>query len=154
MTSWQAFEAAAPELAQAGRRLLIGEDGGAIAFLATASRAGVPHVAPVCPIFCGEHLYLCAVEASVKVRDLRAGGGFALHAFLGEHDEEFQLQGHAGEVAAEDERAAVHAAIPFPSFEPSDPLFRLEPHTALHVHWENPGQADTRPRRARWRAHE
>ena len=74
--------------AAAARRLLVGDDGVAIAFLATARRDGRPHLSPVCPIFCDADLFLSASERTPKVRDLRDGGGFVLHAFLGEHDEE------------------------------------------------------------------
>lgn len=151
MASFSGFERAAPELAAAARRLMIGDDGVAIAFLATASAAGTPHLSPVCPIFCGDHLYLSASARTPKVRDLRAGGRFVLHAFLGEHDEELQLAGCAEEVDDEGERAAVHDAIPFPSFELDDPIYRLAITRALRVYWEQAGRPDTRPVRARWR---
>ena len=56
MARWKEFEATADEIAVAGRRTLVGDDGVVIAFLATAcdvARA-TPHLAPVCPIFVGE----------------------------------------------------------------------------------------------------
>lgn len=148
--TWTAFERAAPDFAAAGRRLLVGDDGVAIAFLATASSSGRPRQAPVCPIFCGDSLYLSAGARTPKVRDLRGAGGFSLHAFLGANDEEFQLQGSASEVHDTTERAAVHAAIPFPAFEAADPIFRLDCERVVWVYWERVGQPDTHAVRKRW----
>ncbi len=147
---WSDFEASAPDLAAAGRRRLVGGDGVAIGFLATVSVSGRPRIAPVCPIFCGDHLYVSAGARTPKVADLRDRHGYALHAFLGENDEEFQIGGTATEVLDEDERAAVHEAIPFAAFERSDPIFRLDVERALWVHWERVGQPDTKAVRRRW----
>lgn len=149
---WAALERTAPDFAAAGRRLLVGDDGVSIAFLATVGARGAPHLAPVCPIFCGEHLYLSAGARTPKARDLRERGAFTLHAFLGENDEELQLSGAAAEVDDPTERAAVHAAIPFAAFERSDPVFRLAFERALWVYWERVGQPDTRAVRRRWRS--
>ncbi len=150
MKSWSEFERAAPEFAAAARRLLIGADGVAIGFLATASASGTPHLAPVCPIFGEGHLYLCAAARSPKVRDLRGNGAFVLHALLGADDEELQLAGGSAEVVDPAERAAVHQAIAFPAFDRSDPIFRLEIERALWVYWERVGTPDTRAIRRRW----
>jgi len=147
---WAGFEAAAPALATAGRRLLVGADGVAIGFLATVADAGPPHLAPVCPIFAGGGLYLSASRRTPKVADLRTGRGYALHAFLGESDEEFRIAGGAGEVLDPGERSLVHEAIPFAAFDRDDPLFRLSVESALWVHWERVGRPDTRAVRRRW----
>jgi len=152
MRSWAEFERQAPELAAAGRRRLVGSDGAAIGFLATCSPSGGPRIAPVCPIYCGDHLYLSAVGATPKARDLRENGRFTLHAFLGANDEEFQIAGEAAEVLDPRERSDVHAAIPFASFERDDPVFRLAFSRALWAFWERVGQPDTRPVRRCWSA--
>jgi hypothetical protein len=150
MKSWGEFERAAPGFAAAGRRLLVGEDGVAIGFLATSSASGTPRLAPVCPIFCGDQLYLSAGARTPKVRDLRANGAFTLHAFLGQNDEEFQISGSSTEVIDPPERSAVHAAIPFAAFKKDDPVFRLAIERALWVYWERVGEPDTRAVRRRW----
>jgi hypothetical protein len=152
MTSWVDLEREAPELAAAGRHLLTGSDGVSIGFLASASIDGRPHLAPVCPIFCGDHLYVSAGARTPKVGDLRSNGAFVLHAFLGENDEEFQLAGTCTEVTDPEERSKVHQAIPFPAFKTDDPIFCLVIERALQVYWERVGQPDTRPIRRRWRA--
>ncbi|MGH9032618.1 MAG: pyridoxamine 5'-phosphate oxidase family protein [Acidimicrobiia bacterium] len=121
MTSWAAFEAAAPEFGVAGRRLLAGSDGVPIAFLATVTRRGRPHLSPACPIFSGENLYLSAGAATPKVSDLRASSWYALHAFLADSDEEFQVAGSALELNSEPERSRVHADIKFGAFSKEDP---------------------------------
>lgn len=152
MVSWAEFERAAPEFAATGRRLLVQPDGIAIAFMATASADGRPRQAPVCPIFCGDDLYLSAGMPTPKARDLRANGAYSLHAFLGENDEEFQLQGAATEVLDPAERSAVHRAIPFAAFGKDDPIFRLAIERVLWIWWERVGQPDTRRVRKRWRS--
>ncbi len=152
MASWAELEADAPEFGTAGRRLLVGDDGVAIGFLATTAAQSGPHLSPVCPIFCAPHVYVSAGATTPKVADLRAAGGYVLHAFLAANDEEFQLAGRAREVVEPPERAAVHAAIRFASFERDDPIFCLDIDRALWVYWERVGQPDTRPVRRRWRA--
>jgi len=149
MASFAEFEAAAPEFAAAGRRLLVGADGVAIAFLASVARDGRPHLSPICPIFCDADLYLSAGKHSPKASDL-IDGPFVLHAFLGANDEEFQLAGRARRVDAEAERVAVHAAIPFKAFGRADPIFRFSIERALWVYWERVGQPDTQALRRRW----
>lgn len=150
--SWAELEREAPDLGAAARRLFVGSDGVAIGFLATAGADATPHLAPVCPIFCGEHLYVSAAAPSPNVADLRATGRYALHAFLGRDDEELQVSGEAREVADEEERAAVHAAIAFGAFDRRDPVFRLHLERALWVHWERPGQPGTKAVHRRWRS--
>lgn len=144
------FEAAAPDFAAAGRRLLGGADGLPIGFLASADAGSKPHLSPVCPIFAGRGLYLSAKGGSPKAGDLRANGRFSLHAFLGADDEEFQILGRAREVTEPREREQVHQAIRFGAFDRSDPVFELAVERALWVAWENVGQPDTRPIRRRW----
>lgn len=152
MSSWTKFEASAPELAAAGRRRLVGEDGVAIGFFATVGVKGVPRLSPVCPIFSGGHLYLSAGAHTPKVADLRRAKTYALHAFLGANDEEFQVSGNATEVEDPAERAVVHAAIRFAAFKKTDPIFRLSVERVLWVYWERVGQPDTKAVRRRWLA--
>ena len=150
MSSWASFERDAPEFGSAGRRLLVGADGVAIAFLATVGRDGSPHLSPVCPIFSGENLYLSAGGRTPKAADLRDSGGYVLHGFLGADDEEFQIAGRAVYVSDAAEREQVHRAIAFGSFDVTDPIFLLSIDRALWVYWERVGQPGTKAIRRRW----
>jgi hypothetical protein len=148
--SWAEFVASDMAFAEAGARLLFDAEGVAVAYLATADADGVPHLGPVCPVFSRGRLFLVAAGGTPKVRDLRAGGGYALHAPLGERDEEFQLGGQAREVMDGAERAAVQADIPFPSWNPDDPIFELRVSRALHVVWEGHGETGMQRLAKRW----
>lgn len=150
MIGWLEFERVAPEFAAAGRRLLVGADGVAIGFLATLRPGPAPRLAPICPIFAGGGLYVSAAGRTPKVRDLRAAPAYALHAFLGQNDEEFQISGHAVRILEEDQRQVVHEAIPFAAFDRADPIFELRVGRALWAWWERPGQPDTRVVRRHW----
>jgi hypothetical protein len=152
VSSWTDFARDAPALADAGRRRLVGADGVAIGFLGTVTAGGEPRMAPVCPIFCGDHLYLSVGAHTPKVTDLCDRHSFVLHAFLGPNDEEFQVTGTATLVLQATERSAVHRAIPFKAFNTDDPVFRLSIDRALWVHWERVGEPGTRPIRKHWRA--
>ena len=151
MAQWAEFAAQEPEIAAAGWRLL-GADGVAIGFLATAGPAGRPHLAPVCPIFAGGRLYVSVPPATPKCRDLAQTGHYVLHAFLGPQDEEFAITGHAGAIDDPDERATVHAAIRFGSFHREHPIFHLGIASCRWVRWDDPGAATTRRRIRRWGA--
>lgn len=147
--SWKELERQAPEFAEAGRRLLFEE----VAFIATVSRAGKPRVAPFCPIFAGDHVYVSAGATTSKRYDLEDDGRYVVHALLGPSDEEFQIAGRGVLLAEGAERAAVHAAIHF-QFDPEDPVFRLEIERSLWGHWEKVGQPGTYPVKRRYRAGE
>ena len=77
--AWDAFEASAPELAAAARRLLrrAGTDEG---LLATVRGDALPRVNPVHVGFVEGHLLTVALAGSAKLGDLREDGRFALHA--------------------------------------------------------------------------
>lgn len=147
--SWRKLEEEAPDLAKSGKRLLQGDGTVAIGFIATCS-SDKPHIAPVCPIFCNSDVYICATEKSPKTKDLRKNEKYTLHAFLGKNDEEFQMSGAAFELTDENEKAKVHNAIPFASFDKSDPIFHLKVERVLWAYWERVGQPDTQAVRKRW----
>lgn len=132
---WGHFEAAAAELAAVGRQLLHRPDRGEVGILATLDDRGRPRLAPVCPIFIGEGIYLSVGAHTPKFGDLQRNPAYALHAQVGADDLEFQIRGDARQVEDRAERANVIAAIPFPSYNPSDPIFELLIRRALVVTW-------------------
>ncbi len=150
MINWSEFESSAPDIASAGKRLLVGSDKVAIAFLATADR-GQPHIAPVCPVFSEPGLYLVASKATPKAKTLALNPAYALHAFLGDNDEEFRITGATTLLTGESDIDRVQSDIPFPAFGKDDPIFHLGITSALWVYWENAGTKDIRPVRKRWR---
>jgi hypothetical protein len=92
MTTWGEFAAAAPELAQKGRRLLY-RTGAGEALIATVRDDEPPRIHPIAIAIVGEGLF-CFILPSPKLRDLREDGRFALHAYPdAERPHEFQLRG-------------------------------------------------------------
>lgn len=144
--NWSAFAQAAPEIAALGKQKLFSETNGEVAILATVDQHGRPWLAPVCPIFAADGLYLLISQGSPKVHHLRHSSHFALHALVDADDAEFQIAGIVTEVMG-DARAQVISAIPFPSFDPDDPIFECRINRALKVTWPDPGK----PARAAWR---
>ena len=141
--SWARFADSAPEFAAAGLRLLLQPDGIAIGFLATVGAD--LHLAPVCPIFCGDGIFVSVGRTTPKRRDLDEDGRFVLHAMLGADDEEFRIGGHASILSNDAERATVHGAIRFGAFDRKDPIYRLGISSAMWGFWENVGRPGTRP---------
>jgi hypothetical protein len=127
---WGEFERAAPDIAQAGRRLLY-QYGLGLAFLATIRADGGPRLHPFCPILAEGGLW-GFIGPSPKCGDLRRDGRFAVHSFPPEAvDDEFSVQGVAREVADRDTVAAVRAAYTAPIQSEDESLFELLVERAL-----------------------
>lgn len=135
MISWAEFEVRSADIARAGIELLYHPGRGEVAILATVDPLGRPRVAPVSPIFCDAGLYLSLGAHTPKYRHLRRDPHYALHAMVGADDLEFQISGLVRWVESVSERNAVVAAIPFPSFDASDPIVELLIDRALMVTW-------------------
>ena len=146
LATWEAFEGAVPDLAEAGARLFNEHK---IAYLATVRRDGSPRVHPVCPVLFDGALYVFISPTSPKSHDLRRGGRYALHALPGKDDEEFLVTGRVRLVEDPARHSAVYQTITFQTDE-HDPLFELGIDKCLWGVWENVGQPGTRPIRKRW----
>ena len=144
MQRWSQFEQAAPGIAGAGRALLYHPERGEVAILATVDAAGQPWVAPICPIFAGDGIYVLAGAATPKAAHLSANGRYALHAMVGADDTEFQIRGAARQVQDEEERRRIIDAITFDSFDSGDPIYEFLIDRALAVTWPEPGVAKKR----------
>lgn len=145
---WAEFEAATPEIAAVGKRLLYAPDHGEVGLLATVDAAGAPRLAPVCPIFRDPGIYLLVGKGTPKRRHLDAAGTYAMHALVGADDEEFQFSGNVRLVTQATERDAVIEAIPFSAYDATDPIYELLIERALNVTWSTPGE----PIRRSWSA--
>jgi hypothetical protein len=94
MVNWSDFENDAPDLAEAGKKLLY-QRGVGLGFLATLRKDGAPRLHPVCPTVVDGHLY-ALIGPSPKRGDLKRDGRYALHTFpAAEVDDEFLVMGRA-----------------------------------------------------------
>ena len=94
MVTWSQFKVQAPDLAEAGRKL-IHQHGIGLAYLATLRKDGAPRLHPICPTVFEGGLY-ALIGPSHKRRDLLRDNRFALHSFpCPEVDDEFLVMGQA-----------------------------------------------------------
>jgi hypothetical protein len=147
MGIWTDLEREAPEIAEAGRRLLP-----EVAFLATVSAAGRPRVHPFCPAIARGRLWAFVMAESPKRRDLDANGLFAIHALPGPQDEEFYVAGAATRSRDADTRLSVLAAMPYDDADERHLLYEFSPERALWTTWENFQKPGMRPVHRVWRA--
>lgn len=151
MARWLDLEREAPEIADAGRALLVG-DCATPAFLATTRGDGGPRVHPVMPVLADGGLYVFVVNLSWKYRDLLRDGRYALHAALPpEGGREFYLTGPALTVASPAARESVRRAsgnrLGNLDFEV---LFELGLERALLTEWDGWGTERAWPRFSKW----
>jgi hypothetical protein len=118
--SWAALQAAAPDLAAEGRRL-IHRSGTGDVLLATVRGDGPLRIHPINVAILEDHLY-AFILVSPKCTDLERDGRYAMHA----HQDpaapsEFSIRGHAHVVTDRELGSAIAASW---SFEPDD-TYRL-----------------------------
>jgi hypothetical protein len=124
MATWDQLATAAPDLAEAGRRLLtrsgIGE-----ALLATARAGGLLRINPVYAEIVDGHLLTFVQAGSAKRADLESDDRYALHTHIDPlAPDEFAVRGHAREVVDPGLR---ERALAVWSFDGSQyPLFELD----------------------------
>lgn len=153
MATWQEFEAAAPEVAAAGRALLY-QFGPGLGFLATVRRDGGPRLHPICPLIVDGALY-AYIGRSPKRADLLRDGRYALHTFPPKDvDDEFYLTGRAARIDDPARRAAVSAAITAQgtTHGADDVLFEFDIDRAMHARYESRGPGSWPPRYTIWHA--
>lgn len=148
MPTWTEFEIAAPEIADAGRRLFAKYE---VAYLATVSATGLPRVHPFCPAIAGGRMWAFVMQESPKRRDLDANGRFAIHALPGAEDEEFFVSGVAQRQPAPELRELALAAMPYSDADDRHILYEFLPERAAWTTWENFQQPGMRPIHRRWR---
>ena len=147
MPTWGEFEAAAPGLAAAGRRLIYSRGDGE-ALLATVRDGQEPRIHPINVGIVGERLYAFIIERSPKRVDLDTDGRYALHTHVDPAaPSEFSLRGRAGLVDADDVRSAVAARWYF-TVDETYRLFELSVAAALHG--DRPSTDDWPPRYSSW----
>lgn len=131
MRTWGEFEAAAPNLAAAGRRLIYSRGDGE-ALLATVRDAEEPRIHPINVGIIGGHLYAFIIARSPKRVDLETDGRYALHTHVDPiAPSEFSVRGHARLVEVSDIRSAVAAEWYF-TVDETYRLFEFSVAAALH----------------------
>ncbi len=148
MTTWAQFEAAAPDLAIEGRRLIHRGDAGEM-LLATVRGDQPPRIHPVNVSIVDGRLYAFILR-SAKRTDLERDGRYALHTHVDPASpSEFAVRGHAALVEVDVARAAAAAQWVF-DVDDSYTLFEFSIEAALL------GVRDTAddwpPRYSRWTA--
>lgn len=93
MADWKEFEAAAPEIAAAGKKLLYQRAIG-LAFLATLRKDGAPRLHPIYPTIV-DGVLSALIGPSFKRADLKRDGRYALHSFPSPDNDEFLVMGRA-----------------------------------------------------------
>lgn len=147
MVTWAEFAEAAPEMAERGaERFAIG-----FAYIATVSRDGSPRLHPFTPLIAGGRLLAFIGRDTVKYFNLRRDPRYALHAVLGEKDEEFLITGRvevADDWASRMLAAAEARRIGMASRD--DVIFEFLIERGHWAVWEGLGTDDPRPLRKRW----
>ena len=149
MATWGELEAAAPEIASAGRRLIYrGGDGEAL--LATVREDDAPRVHPVNVGIDDGRLYTFVIEKSAKRKDLESDGRFALHTHVDPASpSEFMVRGRAHDVTDAGVRDTVGSGWAF-TVDDGYRLFELSIESALLG--ERPTADDWPPRYSSWSA--
>ena len=144
--TWETLEAAAPEIARAGRRLLEDAQGvpGA-AFLATVGADGHPRLHPFVPAVSDGGLWAFVIRSPKQV-DLDRNGLFAMHSMLGSDDESFFVGGRAVLVTDHTARAKIAERMPYTSIDHGHALYEFRIDRALWTTWTTP----TTPVHHRW----
>jgi hypothetical protein len=145
--SWQAFAAAASDLAAFGAKRLHDQ----VAYLATVKADGAPRVHPVRPIVTAGRLFIFMEPRSPKGHDLRREGRYALHCTAtGEQPwdlKEFLVTGVARPAEDPASRRVANHGTNFPR-DDNFVLFELDVTAALSTVFGDDG----RPIRQHWRA--
>jgi hypothetical protein len=139
MVSWSQFEAGAPQIADAGRKL-IHQHGIGLAYLATLRKDGAPRLHPICPTVFEGGLY-ALIGPTHKRRDLLRDGRFALHSFpCPEVDDEFLVMGRARMIDDESLRSRVLADLKSKGMTSTEDelLFEFQIDRAMHAAYNGP----------------
>jgi hypothetical protein len=139
MVSWSQFEAAARQIADAGRKL-IHQHGIGLAYLATLRKDGAPRLHPICPTVFEGGLY-ALIGPTHKRRDLLRDGRFALHSFpCPEVDDEFLVMGRARMIDDESLRSRVLADLKSKGMTSTEDewLFEFQIDRAMHAAYNGP----------------
>ena len=107
MTSWSEFEAASPEIAAEGRRLMEARGHGSV-LLATVRGDAPPRIHPISVAIVDGRLYAFIIVGAPKHADLAEDGRYAMHTHQDpDRPSELMLRGRARQVDDQAERGRV-----------------------------------------------
>jgi hypothetical protein len=148
LVTWGEFAAAAPTLADHGRRLFH-RTGTGEALLSTVRGDGLPRIHPIYVAILEDRL-VAFIGASPKATDLATDGRFALHTHQDPAaPDEFEVRGRARPISDEATRARFAAAWYFDTSEGYGPFEFLIEQALLG---ERPSPDDWPPRYSSWRS--
>jgi len=171
VATWEAFEAAAPDIAEAAhgrwpgivaldRREPIVQPVFEVAYLATIRPDGRPRLHPFCPVLANGRLFAAIPPQSPKGHDLRRDARCAIHALPGPDDDELMILALAREVADDETRAMVRTVVErsevggMIATVTDHPLFEFDIEQVDVARWVDVRRRGTYAERLRWRADE
>lgn len=148
MATWAEFAVAASEIAERGeKRLRVG-----VAYIATTATDGSPRISPFTPLIGGGRLLALIGTHTNKYPNLLRDPRCAIHAWLGESDEEFMLIARA--TPSDDWATRMQAAIEARKINMTshnDVAFEFMIERAHWAIWEGLGTPDIRRVAESWR---
>ena len=150
MLNWADFRKAAPEISEAGTRLLELNE---VAFLATVSTTSRPRIHPFVPKIVSGKMLAFIMDSSPKMKDLANQKQYSIHTLPGAEDEEFFMSGSA--TSRDDELQLRELAADAMGFvtgvDEHHILFEFNLDRALWTRWLDFGKPDHRPNYTRWK---
>jgi hypothetical protein len=155
LKSWEEFKAEAPELAEAGEKMMFRvRPGVGWAFIATLRKDGTPRLHPISVERARDRLYVIIPRSSPKCADLLRDGRYALQAFPppeGEPGRELYLAGVAERIQDLLICQAIEAEAGV-RVEPGEVLFELTLERLMLTWLEAAGTPDEHPVHSIWPA--
>ena len=149
LVPWGEFADAAPGLAERGARLFsVG-----VAYIAPTAKASSPRVHPFTPLIGGGRLLAFIGERTVKYDNLLRDPRCAIHAMIGNDDEEFMIIGRA--VVSDNWATNMLAAVEARKINMTSRNHVPFEFMIQRVHWavwKGLGTPDIRRRAERWQA--
>jgi len=149
IASWAEFAAAAPDLADRGAKRL----GVGVAYVATTARDGAPRISPFTPLIGGGRLLALIGKHTAKYSALTRDPRCAIHAWLGDSDEEFMIIARA--TPSDDWATRMQAAVEAKKINmtsQNDVAFEFSIERVHWALWEGLGTPGIRRVAESWRA--
>jgi hypothetical protein len=135
--TWAQLERDEPDLAAAGRTLLLNcAPTWGIALLGTTAADGSPLIGPLCVYVVDDRLVV-TIEGK-KERDLQRDRRYFLHSYWGDGQDEFGVAGEASDPLAPDDHARLVTIEPRLAYSPLRELGIAKAHAVLYREFPTP----------------